>query len=69
MENRYITDSYKILESDATTQDMKLMAIMVLMQEREISKMGAYRLFEKYGIFTKSFFDIDQDCCDFLRRE
>jgi len=69
MDNKYVADSRKILDSENTTQDMKLMAIMVLMQEGEISKIGAYKLFEKYGIFTKSFFDIDQDCCNFTKRE
>jgi hypothetical protein len=67
MDSKYKKDTYIILNSKDTTQDMKLMAIMILMQEGEVSKIGAFRLFEEHGIFTKSFIDIDQDCCNLLR--
>ena len=58
---------FAILENPASTNEMKIMCIFLLFAEKECTKFGAYELFKEYGIFSKSFFDIDQDCCDLLK--
>ena len=55
-----------ILLTCYSTPEMKLMAIVIKLSDGEISKIQAYELFEKHGLFSKKWMKIDQDCVDLL---
>ena len=56
----------KILASKDSTPEMKIMAIVMMLGERLITKVRAFNLLEDHGIFTKNWIEINNDCEDEL---
>ena len=67
MENE-LTQCTKILNHPESTENMKLMCILMMLKSGSISKLEAYDKCIDHGLFSKAWMDIDQDCVDLLKR-